>query len=134
MTKIKSSAKAYKWAFGCHSSDMISLATRFQNIGPVQDPCAHPCCCDQLTELWAVWMVTFLSVVKTSLDVQGDDHCVHFLVFSILYLFNQLVDGVVSGSALSKTELIVMKYVFLFECVVESSEKDLFQHFAYGWK
>ncbi|GBL73818.1 hypothetical protein AVEN_230783-1 [Araneus ventricosus] len=59
---------------------MISFATRFQNIGPVQEPCAHPCCCDQLTGPWAVWMVTFLSRV------------------------------------------------------VESSEKDLFQHFAYGWK
>ncbi|GBN27839.1 hypothetical protein AVEN_21967-1, partial [Araneus ventricosus] len=52
----------------------------------------------------------------------------------ILYFFNQLVDGVVSGSTLSKTELVVMKYVFLFERVVESSEKDLFQYFAYGWK
>ncbi|GBL79892.1 hypothetical protein AVEN_28945-1, partial [Araneus ventricosus] len=57
-----------------------------------------------------------------------------FLVFSILHLFNHLVDGVASGSALSKTELVMMKQVFRFERVVESSEKDVFKHFAYGWK
>ncbi|GBO32142.1 hypothetical protein AVEN_97408-1 [Araneus ventricosus] len=67
-TKIKSSEQACKWKFGCYSSHMISFATRFQNVGPVQEPCAHPCCCDQLTMPWAVWMVTFLSV-STSLRV-----------------------------------------------------------------
>ncbi|GBN97298.1 hypothetical protein AVEN_6383-1 [Araneus ventricosus] len=61
MTKIKSSAKACNRTFRCHSSDMISFATRFQNIGPVQETCAHPCSCDQLTVPWVVWMVTFLS-------------------------------------------------------------------------
>ncbi|GBM62642.1 hypothetical protein AVEN_103631-1 [Araneus ventricosus] len=73
-------------------------------------------------------------MVKGSMDDQGDDHCMQFLVFSILDLFNQLVDGFVSGAALTKTEQVVMKEVFLFERVVESSENDLFKHFAYGWK
>ncbi|GBN05065.1 hypothetical protein AVEN_117936-1 [Araneus ventricosus] len=52
---------ACKWTFGYYSLDMISFATRFQNTGPVHEPCAHPCCCDQLTGPWAVWVVTFLS-------------------------------------------------------------------------
>ncbi|GBM80595.1 hypothetical protein AVEN_167899-1 [Araneus ventricosus] len=87
---------------------MISFATRFQNIGPVQETCAHPCFCDQLTGPWAVWMM-----VKVSLHVQGDYHCMQFPVFRILYLLNQLVNGVVSGSVLSKTELVVMKLFYM---------------------
>ncbi|GBN65321.1 hypothetical protein AVEN_223200-1 [Araneus ventricosus] len=96
MAKIKSLAKACKWTFGCHSLDMISFPTRFQNIGPVQEPFAHPCFCDHLTGLRAVWMMA-----KGSLDVQGDNHRMQFLLLSILYICNQLVDGVANGSALS---------------------------------
>ncbi|GBL99519.1 hypothetical protein AVEN_68797-1 [Araneus ventricosus] len=76
---------------------MILFTTRFQNIGPAQEPCAHPCCCDQLTGPWPVWMEkSSLTKEDTTLSYLPLAHIFGQFIH-VLFLMNGASIGFFSG-------------------------------------